>query len=396
MPVVLAPGAKRPDVAYVPSAADVPVIVVHEHSYASIAFAVSRAGRGEMRTAHPCCAKGCPNRWDHEAIQCASALALAIDAWPVSRRFPDPTPLDEAWADAARAWMRTRRMAYVIDFPSMLGPRGEPTEPLPPAHTPRLLASPIPALPSALVEGLVPFAPAEVARYALDVLRQGRKATYEMRAPPGFERGGDGVWRAITRPLPGESFVRAVPHGVADVDFGAQDSGTWAEPRYETHGAPAVVGLGPWRARVAGETFDDPRVYVREWVRARLHAMAMETARAAERKRARDAFIRSVFVGKTFLDAYGNRKKEYIQESKTAKRVRASNEFGPELAAELLALPISEFGPDFEEDSESEPDEEEYDLEDSAPPTAKDFAPRIRVQPPTHEDTLERELSAFV
>lgn len=206
-------------------------------------------------------------------------------------------------------------------------------------------------LPMALVDGPVPFAQDQVAKFTLNMLLYNRAD--EMKPPTDFERVSNNEFVTSVRALPGESFVRRLPNACTARDFPhVKNFGTWYEPMYD---AAYLTKRIRWVVRSRdGAEFDSLETYVKHWIRAKLNDMELKRALDKEFSAKRDAFIRTIWVNKKFVNEYGDAKREYLDEYILQKKRRAARTFGTDCAEALLALPISAFGPDFEKEEEEE------------------------------------------
>lgn len=236
-------------------------------------------------------------------------------------------------------------------------------------------------LPMGLIDGPVPFRPQDVAQYVLDIMDG--KPHHMLPPPPDFEWMGSGRWRQRVKPVMGETHITHIPFGYAESDMPHPNSGTWAESKYEVGYEGLVRDIPQWSVVVGDQTYTDPAVYVKTWIRCTTYELERKRFQNEEYKKKREMFIRSVWVNKKFTNMYGDMKREYLDERKDQKRARAVRDFGAEYADALLQLPISCFGPDFEDDDEEEEDTRKvYDSEDESD-NEEEVHKRARTDPAT-------------
>ena len=376
--------------------------MVHDHTHRGYRFVgLPRKRPFTHRIAFPCCDHGCEDRERCDASGGDHELKPRITDWPVDADFK-VVPLDTEWVQRVCVrWCAARRTRFMHSYATMVDGCTEMRATRPgefadhdlPARTPEL----VPCLPMGLIDGPVPFHPDHVARYVLGIIN---RKPYTLAPPPGYEYIAPNSWRVRVRPVLGHTQLHEIPMGFAESDM-PPDTGTWAKPAYEVGSTGIMRDLGEWCVWVSGVAYTDIEAYTRAWIVAKTREIDFERARVDEFRIARDKFVRQIYVGAAFVNYRLNRVRMYLDETLEGKRKRAIDEFGPEFAPKLLALPISCFGPEYEglddeqwEDDGAKPydSDEESDTEEEKARLAK----RVKRSDLTAMDLLVERIEGFM
>jgi hypothetical protein len=370
---VVAPRTKRPNL---PLLQTNDVVLVHDHTYVSYRYLISKKGKCTHRLAFPCCANGCPHRSAHSNSQCSAAMKLKVEDWPVNYDFKIER-IDDEYVQIIKSWMEEYKRRVFTYRPCLVEGKtllrlGE--HELPENEIPVNLPDYEPDLPMGLVDGPIPYDPRLVAEYALAVIyRRGSYSSF-LPLPANFERVSSSEYVQRCRPQLGQTHLTRLPYGYSESDL--VNAGTWAESKYEVGHDGLTIPIGEWRAYAGDKEYTDPETYVRDWIREKAQRIERDRYKKDEFCKKREAFIRTIWVNKKFANAYGDIKREYLDERREQKRQRAIRDFGAEYADALLSLPILCFGPDADEEDQEEDDRSVYDSEEEEEEAHKLKKPR--------------------